>query len=304
MTDHHPLSHRHLIVVGAGYLGQKVAAHAATSKRYDQVIALRRSPIQLPGVKTLSLDWTKHEDHLFLRDFLKSALNPPIDDRREKIDVLYCLSPLSSTPDSYQSVYKSGLIDLVHTLQHIGNQHQIHIILASSTSVYQENNGGYVDEMSTEQNPPIQFPGSIIYEGEELIRNSGFDWTILRYGGLYGPRRTSLISRVHAGQEYLFDGPPFYTNRIHIEDAASMALFCFQHDFCKGQIFNAVDCAPAPRNEVIKFLWEQAPNTSPPLKTTSDPRDIRHRGNKRCLSTKIQALGFVFEYPTYKEGYG
>ena len=294
-----------LIVLGAGYLGQKVALQAV-ERGFQRVVGIRRQQLSLAHVDTLALDLLESEGQSSLKALCKSLVTSRSSDsgKLQRVGIFYCLSPDSGDEDAYRSVYQKGLSTLLRILDESGAPEEFHVVLASSTSVYQDHDGSWVDESTTDERPPTHGTGRMIYEGERLLRHSTVQSTILRFGGIYGPERRYFVERVRHRQEPLFDGQPLFSNRIHVHDAATMVHFCLQNRSCHGQTFNGVDCDPAARNDVIQYLWSQFGDSRITLEHTSNLSAIRHRGNKRVKSEKIRSLGFSFKFPSYKEGYG
>jgi nucleoside-diphosphate-sugar epimerase len=291
-----------LVILGAGYLGQRTAQEALR-RGLRQIVALRRRPLKIPSVDTYTLDLESSGATQELQKLFKRFTDPESPHPPKKVGILYCLSPDSFELSAYDFVYIQGLTKLLKALENAPNPDLFHVILTSSTSVYQENTGDWVDETTTDHSPPREGNARIIYEGEELLKASSVPWTILRFGGIYGPQRFSFLSRVAQGLEPLYLGKTLYTNRIHIDDGASMILFCLENSLCMGEVFNAVDCEPAARNDVVSYLWNHFGNREIPLRKTLELNEIRHRGNKRCRSDKIRSLGFNYAFPTFREGY-
>ena len=75
------------------------------------------------------------------------------------------------------------------------------VLFVSSTAVYGDAGGGWVDESTTPA--PGGFSGRILREAEELLRSrlrgTGTAPVVLRLGGIYGPGRTRLIDQVRGG---------------------------------------------------------------------------------------------------------
>jgi hypothetical protein len=51
-------------------------------------------------------------------------------------------------------------------------------------------------------------------------------------------------------------------------------------------------------------LADQLGAPPPRVEASSDVDTRRHRTNKRCSNAKLVAAGYVFRYPTFREGYG
>ena len=133
--------------------------------------------------------------------------------------IFYTAAPDTHDDAAYRSVYVEGLNNLLHALAQEG-RHPRRVFLTSSTGVYGESSGAWVDETSPTE--PTEFAGIRLLEGERLLLESPFPATILRLGGIYGPGRASLIERVRRGEIVWGDESPVYFNRIHRDDAAGV----------------------------------------------------------------------------------
>ncbi len=110
------------------------------------------------------------------------------------------------------------------------------IVLISSTSVYGDQNKA-VNEFS--ETIPDTNSGKIILESEQIIKRlRPNNFTIIRFAGLFGPRREP--ARFFAGKTNIPNGlAP--VNMIHQKDAIGVACATIEND-AFGETYNA--CAP------------------------------------------------------------
>ena len=272
-----------VLIAGCGYVGTALGARLASEGHV--VWGLRRRPdALLPSIHPLAADLTAPRT---LR-----ALPPGLD------FVFYTASADASDDDSYRAAYVDGLRNLLHALGH-QRQDVRRVFFTSSTGVYAQSNGAWVDETSPTE--PAEFSGFRVLEGERLLLGSSFPSTVLRLGGIYGPDRTRLIERVRQGLAVCQDGPPLYTNRIHRDDCAG-ALRHLMTLAEPASLYLGVDHEPAEQCEVLRWLARQLgvspPRLEPPLGSTP-PR----QSNKRCSNTRLVASGYAFRYPGFRDGY-
>lgn len=273
-----------ILIAGCGYVGTVLGQRLAGEGHV--VWGLRRHAENLPdGIGRISADLT---DIATLEDFPKA------------FDVVFYTAAAGGHRESdYRAAYVDGPRNLISALRSQASMPS-HIFFTSSTAVYAQSQGEWVDESSPTE--PEHFTGKRLLEGERLFLDSGIPATIVRLGGIYGPGRTRLIDSVRTGAAMRFAGAPCYTNRIHRDDAAGalahlMALPTLE------TLYIGVDREPADQNAVLSWLADQLGVPQPPYATTPI-RSIRgDRGNKRCLSRKLQATGYSFRYPTFREGY-
>ncbi|HVH19757.1 MAG TPA: NAD-dependent epimerase/dehydratase family protein, partial [Myxococcota bacterium] len=214
-----------VLIAGCGYVGS--ALGAALVADGDVVFGLRRRVVSLPaGVQPIEADLAVAKT---LRD-----LPPRLD------FVVYAASPGGADDALYRTAYVEGVGRLLDALAAQG-QNPKRIFLLSSTSVYGQDRGDWVDETSPTQ--PLDFRGKRILEAEGLLGASGQAATIVRLGGIYGPQRISMIERVRSGRAIVARGGPRYTNRIHRDDCAGALRHLMRLPAPEG-VYLGVDCEP------------------------------------------------------------
>ena len=282
-----------ILIAGCGDVGATLGQ--SLSAAGHQVWGLKRHPADLPpGIQPLAADLT---DPATL-----NALPPALD------SVVYSAAAARFSEAAYQAAYVAGVQNLLDALRRTGQQPR-RLLFASSTSVYAQHQGEWVDEDSPAE--ADSFSGRCIRTGEQLLWDSPWPAVAIRFGGIYGPGRIRLIDSVRAGTATRPAGPPLYTNRIHRDDCARvLEHLLFLPD--PAPLYVAVDDAPAPLDEVLGWLAarlgvpEPRRGAQPPLKpgaeTRRDPA-LRLRASKRCRNTRLRASGFQFRYPSYRDGY-
>lgn len=272
-----------ILVAGCGYVGTALAMRLAA--RGDEVTGIRRSAISIPGVRTIAADLLASEP--------PPALPSAID------AVVYAVSADGADEASYRAAYVTALVRLLEHLRASGRG-PARLLYVSSTGVYGQSDGEWVDERSP--TVPAHATGKVLLEGEHAALAARARTVVLRLGGIYGPGRTRMIDSVRSGEAACAE-PPIWTNRIHRDDAA--AAIAHLLDLAEPEpLYVGVDREPADQAEVLR--WIAARLGLPPPKSGPRPgRDPRDgRGHKRCRSDRLVASGFVFRYPTYREGYG
>lgn len=272
-----------VLVVGAGDVGLLVAQKLAQSGM--AVVAVRRSEVVMPkGVTLLRADITDAVSLQALADY--------------RFDYVVVTTAAGSRDETiYRRVYVDGLRNvLAQVAQQVIPAQRI--VLASSTGVYGQSGGEWVDETSPAE--PAEFSGRIQLEAEQLARDSGIATTVVRLGGIYGPGRERLIRQVKAS-EFCAQEPPHYTNRIFRDDAARLLAFVVtraQQGHELADCYIGVDNEPAPLWDVQAYL---AGKLNIMMRTGTE---VPARGSKRCRNALILRTGFKFHYPNYRIGYG
>ena len=273
-----------ILIAGCGYVGTALGIRLAAAGHV--VWGLRRAAEGLPpGIRHLEADLTAPQ--------MLHALPPGLD------VVFYTAAPHGSDDAAYRAIYVDGLR---HLLEALARQRQSprRVFFTSSTAVYAQTTGEWVDETSPAE--PEHFTGSRVLEGERLLLAGPFQATVLRLGGIYGPGRTSLIERVRQGLAACRDGPALYTNRIHRDDCAG-ALHHLMTLPQPESLYIGVDHEPADYGEVLWWLADRLGAPPPRVEAAWGADTRRQRTNKRCRNAKLVASGYVFRYPTYREGY-
>jgi nucleoside-diphosphate-sugar epimerase len=272
-----------VLVAGAGYVGAVLAAELAA--RGDRVHALRRhAAAPPPGCTALTLDCSDARALEALpRDLDAAAL---------------LLAP--DTPDDagYERAYVTATRNLVRALAPRAPR----LVFASSTAVYAQRHGEWVDEESPAE--PTDFRGRRLLEGEAAAREARGEVVVLRLGGIYGPGRTALLARLATGAGGDPGAAPHYANRIHRDDAAGAIAHLLRLPR-PAPCYLGVDCEPADERAVRAWLAAQPPARLRALRGRAPGAAPRRRpGSKRCSNARLLASGYRFRYPTFREGYG
>ena len=273
-----------LLIVGCGDLGEKVGR--ALQKLHWRIDAVRRRP------PADSAGFTWHATDYSINGSLDFAetLQPDF--------VLATFTPTDREVAGYQRGFTRAAANLLHGI----GSHQVKcLIMVSSTRVYAEKDGGWVDETSPLDRTDER-AGAII-EAERLLLQSGQAACVVRCAGIYGASDGRLQARVKRGEIAPAD-PPRYTNRIHRDDCAGFLA----HLLLRAQagdrlhaIYNAVDNAPAPAHEVESWLAGAMGVTAPAL---AGRKHDSESGHKRCRNALLQSSGYRLRYPDYRAGYG
>ncbi len=201
---------------------------------------------------------------------------------------------------SYRSVYVDGTSNLLSALREAGTEVR-RIVMGSSTSVYGQKAGEWVDEESPAK--PEHFSGRRIREAEELLLTSPFPSVVLRSAGIYGPGRKRLVENIRAGTESFAEGPPRYVNLIHRDDVVGV-LHHVMELRQPEPVYVAVDHEPVDRNTLIRWLSEKMGVNVCETAKKDVAGGRRTRSNKRCRNDRLVESGYRFLFPTYRQGYG
>jgi nucleoside-diphosphate-sugar epimerase len=267
-----------VLIAGCGDLGTEVGLRLAALGH--TVLGLRRRADLLPAaLDGQSVDLSREK-----------PVVPPDTDL-----VIVTVAAGSPDPAVYRAAYVTGLATLLDALAE-ARVVPSRFLLVSSTAVYDIDDGSTV----TEETPANPGPGtdSILLEAEELLRSRLPGAVVLRLGGVYGPGRERLIDQVRGGRATLADRSRL-TNRIHRDDAAALIVHLMLREKMPDPLYLGVDSTPVPGIEVLAFLATELDLPEPEIVETGS----RRGGNKRISNQRILDAGFVFSYPSYREGY-
>jgi nucleoside-diphosphate-sugar epimerase len=282
-----------VLISGCGYVGSALAGLLA--REGYQVFGLRRDPRDLPpGVQGVAADFTD-------ADTLRRALPEGLD------YVFHTASPgisgkatAQERETAYQDAYVRGPYNLISALTSRGESPR-RVLLTSSTGVYAQTTGEWVDETSsTEPDGPARY----ILEGEQTLLESPFPAVALRLAGIYGPGRTGALDR--ARRYPLSQVPaksPTYTNRIHREDCAG-ALRHLALIESPEPLYLGADHEPALPPTMAAWLAGNYPEARHEETLEAPGNEGRASGtNKRCSNARLLGSGYAFKYPTFREGF-
>ncbi len=266
-----------VLIAGCGDVGSVLASSLLRDGHV--VYGLKRDPSNLPpGVQGVRAD-------LLQSNTLKDL---PAD-----IDALvYMPTPGSRDRAGYEAIFLQGWKNLWAALE--GDPQRS--LLVSSTAVYGESSGEVVDEETPPE--PARFNGEVLMAMEQLAAQCTKNLVVARISGIYGPGRERLITQAASAGLQVQQTPPFFTNRIHRDDAAAALKHLLELDK-PAPLYVVTDDEPAPRFDVVAWLAEMQGKTAP-VAIVNEQAGQGKRANNR----KLRASGFKLRYPDYMAGYG
>lgn len=266
-----------ILIAGCGDVGSVLAV--ALLREGHVVYGLKRDTSSLPeGVKAIQADLTDP-------DTLK--------DLPEGIDQLVFMpTPARRDQSGYEEIFIKGWKNVWAALK----QAPIRTLLVSSTAVFGESDGGRVNEQTIPG--PTGFNGKVLLNMEQLAADCTDNLVVVRISGIYGPGRERLIRLAASKELEVQKIPPYFTNRIHRDDAAAALKHLLEIDKPEA-LYLASDDLPAPRYEVVEWLAKAQGKPSPVAVASKKAS----RG-KRVSNQKLRNSGFNLFYPDYRAGYG
>lgn len=269
-----------LLIIGCGKLGIKIGSDLR--KQFD-VIGIKRNAIS--------------KFHDFKIIFL-NIFDPAFDEILIKINpeyVIYSIAADDQSSSSYQKAYFEGLKISVKSIKENCPKFK-HLFFISSTRVYGQNNHNIMTERTPPE--PNDFGGEAIYEGELSILESDISASILRLSGIYGEQRTRLIEMAQNHSSWPKENR--WTNRIFDKDAVNFITFLLnqlQKNIAIEPLYLVTDNSPALLYDVLNHIRGLIG-----LKVIHfEPNDLYD--GKQLKSLITPKTEFIFNYPTYKDGY-
>lgn len=273
-----------VLIVGCGYVGQAVGA--ALARQGHTVWGLRRarestSELQALGLQPVVADITRPE-----------TLSPvPV-----AYDwVVHCVASAGGTAEQYRSLYLQGTKNLLQWLQPAP---PVRLVYTSSTSVYGQTNGEWVDETSPTE--PAADTGRVLLETERVLLDAAA--VVLRVAGIYGPARGYWLKQFLAGKATLENGGARFLNMIHRDDVAGAVLAALERGQ-PGQVYNAVDDEPVTQRALFEWLAIQLSRPFPPESAAVEAPRKRGFTNKRVSNRRLRTeLAYTLKYPSFRQG--
>ena len=274
------------LIIGCGYLGTRVAqrwlsaGHAVTGVVHSTASAEALAAL---NVSPIVADVTRPET---LRDL------PAAD------TLLYCVGYGSDSGSSRWAVYVDGLRAALDAV----SPEVRRVIFISSTGVYAERNGGWVDEDSPCE--PLSESARALLAAEEVLaaHRLGDRGIVLRLAGIYGPGRLPRKAELASGEPLAVPAGE-HLNLIHVEDAAT-AILAAEELAQPPRTYNIADGCPIDRRD---YFVETARQLGIPPPNFGDPSpgagSARRGGNKRVSNRRmLLELDVRLQYPTYQKG--
>ena len=226
------------LIIGCGYLGRRVGR--LWLEAGHEVSGVVRHTSQQPqitqdGIRPIVADVTRPDTLTRL---------PPAE------TVLVSVGYDEAGGKSRWEVYVEGLRAVLDALAPTTRR----VIFISTTGVYGEAGGGWVDEDSPCR--PARESARTLLAAERTLADHplGRFGVVLRLAGLYGPGRLPRTADLLAGQP-LVVSPGCYVNLIHVDDAAAVVLAAEAHARPPAT-YVVSDGRPVQRREYLRCLAE------------------------------------------------
>ena len=276
-----------ILVVGCGYLGKRVADQWVGDGHL--VYAITRSPeratsFRKDGLRPIVADITQPDTMPTL---------PHVE------TILYAVGYDRQARPSMREVYVDGLANVLDRIPDIPGR----IIYISSTGVYGQTDGAWVDEESKCE--PTREGGKACLAAEELLaaHTIGAKRIILRLAGIYGPGRIPQLDRIMSANA-IRGSADGHVNLIHVDDALNIVLAAERH-VQPPQMYVISDGEPVRRGDFYRYLVQLLGLPEPYSYKPVDKATISERSatDKRIRNNRMRRdLPVQLKYPSYREG--
>lgn len=176
----------------------------------------------------------------------------------------------------------------------------------STTGVYGDTKGEWVDETSVVNPPNDRLKNRVLAENQWLALGNEVPVHIFRLAGIYGKGRSALENLL-AGNARRIDKKDQYFSRIHVEDIVQVLIQSMAHP-SPSAIYNVADDEPCSQEEVVRFAAELLGVEPPPLVAFQEAElspmaRSFYSSSRRVKNNKIkQELGVNLYFPHYRAG--
>ena len=271
--------HKQYCILGCGYLG--LGAVASMENSDCQVTVTCTSYAKADGLRGIGT---------YQRVLKLGDTNTNYDFLLNMDGIVICIGPKKKDINEYQKIFGDGINSLVEFLETRNAIRPLHITFISSTGVYGDYRGSYVNEDSiVDRSHPIN---QIITKAEQKIlslENGNTTACVLRLGGLYGPGRDIYAwLKGSSGEQVNMNGDHAlaWTSVI---DAVNAIRFAFENKL--SGIYNCTDDTQLTRRELGTLICDEA--GLPPILWSSEPVLGERISNARVINSKIKDAGFT-----------
>lgn len=274
-----------LLVLGGGYTGQRFGRSAAL-RGFEVLLTSRQPRATEPGLKWLQLDSA-------------TGSAGPVAELEGISHVL-----VTAAPDGRQA---DPLLPLLATM--LSRQPLQWLGYLSTTGVYGNSHGGWVDETT----PPRPQPGRSQRRlaAEQAWQATGLPVQVFRLPAIYGPHRCPFES-LRQGSSRVVHKPGQVFSRVHVDDIVGSLFHCLElPQQRRPAVVNICDDCPCPSTESLGFAAHLLNLRLPDVERYQDieaslsPMARSFWGENRRTSNHLlcRQLGYSLLYPSYREGF-
>ncbi len=265
-----------ILIIGCGYVGLPLGQALASAGH--EVHGVKRTNFTAEGITPHTIDITA--------PIALDALPQDFD------WVINTVSSARGDTETHRAVFVDGTKNLLDWL----DDSSARVLFTSSTSVYPQTDGDWVDETSRAK--PEGGTAQNLARAEELFLNAPQAATVLRVAGIYGPERGYLFRQFLKGEAVLTEGGARWMNMIHRDDVMSAILSAME---LPPSIYNVADDKPVTQRAFFDWLAMRLSKPMPPEGEAVSRKRVAT--SKRVRNAKLKETGWQLRFPTFREGY-
>jgi nucleoside-diphosphate-sugar epimerase len=290
-----------LIVLGCGYTGCRVAREAA--ERGMEVVGTSRDDETLHKLRDIGVTPIKW-------DVLKDDVRGIEQHLGPETALVYSIPTIYREYDDEREGVPRHVVPVKKVMLAAEEQGLDRFIYLSSTSVYGDHGGDWVDE--TTSTDPASPYGRMREDIENYVLSAsvGFPANVARLVGIYGPDRT-ILDYMKSGRYKLVDGGTKPTNRIHVDDIVESVLAMVTRGSSQSRVYNVCDGHPLRVVDLVDFLVKHLGVERPTVVSLEEYAEqrgpnvaARWKSMYRCKNERLtEELGVELKHPTALDGY-
>ncbi|HQS84300.1 MAG: hypothetical protein B7Y25_01320 [Alphaproteobacteria bacterium 16-39-46] len=272
------LTQKSILLLGCGYVGKILGRRLL--KEGWQVFATTRAPESQQHLKEL-------------------GFNPVLFSRPEPLDTITHV--LSSIPPSHAG--DDGLSFLIKQ-----KKKPSWIGYLSSTSVYGDHHGDWVDENSETRGETPEGLGRLRSEDawKKWAERQECAFLIYRLSGIYGPYRNVFQRAIEGTDSPKMRKPNHVFSRIHVDDICTFLVKSLSLS-SKFSLFNGADDRPASFEDVRGYAYSLLGHEVSFKKEKEEEKVLSSfsffKENRRVSNQKMKEfVGEDLKFPTFREG--
>lgn len=290
-----------LLVIGAGYTGQRLAE--AGRDRGWEVVGTSRSDETLEALEEAGVEPVQW-------DVLEDDVGRLAEYVGEETQIVYSIPTLYGEHEAGDGGVPRHVEPVQRVLERAEQEGADRFIYLSSTSVYGDHDGAWVDEETATD--PTAPNGKMRRDIEEFVLDGDreVDTNVARLVGIYGPGRT-LLKYIESGRYQLVAGGEKPTNRVHVDDIVRSVMAMIDEAPSGQRLYNVSDGNPKTVAHVIEWMVDRLGIERPDqisLDEYAEKRGpdavARWKNTYRVQNQRlVDELGVRMEYPDVFSGY-
>ena len=257
-----------ILIIGCGYVGLPLGQ--ALAKAGHEIHGVRRAKFAFESITPHTLDITNPNEFNSLPTDFDWVINT--------------VSSARGDTEMHRAVFVDGTKNLLDWL----GDSSARVLFTSSTSVYPQTTGEWVDENSPANGPVLRV-------AEKLFLDAPQAATMLRVAGIYGPERGYLYRQFLKSEAVLTENGARWINSDDVIGAILAAMET------EPVIYNATDDEPVTQRALFEWLAERLGKPMPPEGESVTRKRVAT--SKRVRNAKLKAAGWQLKFPTFREGY-